>query len=310
MKIGVIGAGYWGKKHVDEYSKLGYEVIVSDLSEQSLEFCKLNYNSKGTTNYNDILNDPEINCVSICTPTPSHYKIAIDALNANKNILLEKPIAENLHQASELIRNASDKKLTLLIGHIFRFNNSVNKIKNLIQKQILGEIYSVNLRWSNFQPVYSDRDIIYDLGVHPIDILDNIFEIEPSDVSCKAASYRQKNFEVAQVSYNLKKVNTKPILVNIELSWLNPIRERKLIITGSVKTAEIDCVKQKINIIHNNSASAEEIQLESNNTLKDELEFFLSSSKNKASILSPFPNGEIGKRILGIVETAFKLANK
>jgi len=310
MKVGVIGAGYWGKKHVDEYSKLGHEVIVSDLSEQSLEFCKLNYNSQGTINYNDILNDQEINCISICTPTSSHYKIAMDALNANKNILLEKPIAENLDQASELIQNANNKKLILLIGHIFRFNNSIRKIKDLIQKQILGEIYSVNLQWSNFQPVFPDRDIIYDLGVHPIDILDDIFELEPYDLSCKAASYRQKKFEIAHINYNLKKNQEKPILVNIELSWLNPIRARNLIITGSVKTAEIDCVRQKINLIHNSSASVEEIQIESNNTLKDELEFFLESSKNKISILPPFPNGEIGKRILAVVENAFKSANE
>jgi len=223
---------------------------------------------------------------------------------------LEKPIAENLNQASELIQNANNKKLILLIGHIFRFNNSINKIKELIQKQTLGEIYSVNLQWSNFQPVFHDRDIIYDLAVHPIDILDNIFEIEPSDISCRAASYRHKNFEVAQISYNLIKNPERPIFVNIELSWLNPIRARKLVITGSEKTAEVDCVIQKINLIHNNSCSIEEIPIESNNTLKDELKFFLESSQKEESVLQPYPNGEIGKRILNVVETAFKLANK
>jgi len=310
MKVGVIGVGYWGKKHVDEYSKLGHEVIVSDLSEQSLEFCKLNYNAKGTTNYNDILNDQEIKCVSICTPTPSHHKIALDAINANKNILLEKPITENSTQASELIEASRKKNSVLLIGHIFRFNNSINKIKELIQKQILGEIYTINLQWTNFQPVFPDRDIIYDLGVHPIDILDIIFEIEPSDISCQAASYRKENFEVAQINYNLIENQEKPIFVNIELNWLNPIRARKLVISGSEKTAVVDCVIQKINLIHNNSGSSEEISVESNNTLKDELEFFLKSSQNKESVLSPYPNGEVGKRILNVVETAFKLANK
>jgi len=310
MKVGVIGTGYWGKKHVDEYSKMGHEVIISDLSEQNLEFCKLNYNVKGTINYKDILTDPEIKCVSICTPTPSHYSIAIESLNANKNVLLEKPIAENLDQASELIANANKKKLILIIGHIFRFNNSINKIKDLIQKQILGQIYTINLQWTNFQPVFADRDIIYDLAVHPIDILDNIFGIEPSDISCIASSFRQKNFEIAQINYNLIKNNAKPIFVNIELSWLNPIRSRKLIITGSEKTAEVDCVTQKINLIHNNSGSSEEIKIELNNTLKDELEFFLNSSEKKESISSPFPNGQVGKRILGVVESIFQLTNK
>lgn len=310
MKVGVIGAGYWGKKHVDEYSKLGHEVIVSDLSEQNLEFCKLNYHAKGTINYHEILNDQEIKCVSICTPTSTHYKIALDTLNANKNILLEKPITENSHQASELINIANNKKLILLIGHIFRFNNSINKVKEIIQTNTLGDIFSINLQWTNFQPVFPDRDIIYDLSIHPIDILDNIFEIEPSNISCRAESYRQNNFEVALINYNLISNYKKPILVNIELSWLNPIRSRKLIITGYEKTAEVDCVRQKINLIHNSSGATEEILVDFNNTLKDELDFFLKISSDSKTVLSPYPNGEIGRRVLKIVEMAFKLANE
>ena len=78
MKVGVIGAGYWGKKHVDEYSALGHEIFVSDLSEENLEFCRLNYNAKTTNDYHDILNDDEIKTVSICTPNPTHHKISIN----------------------------------------------------------------------------------------------------------------------------------------------------------------------------------------------------------------------------------------
>ena len=60
MKVGVIGAGYWGKKHVDEYSALGHEIFVSDLSDHSLEFCELNYGAQTTNDYHDVLNDDEI----------------------------------------------------------------------------------------------------------------------------------------------------------------------------------------------------------------------------------------------------------
>ena len=145
MKVGVIGAGYWGKKHVDEYSALGHEIFVSDLSEENLEFCRLNYNAKTTNDYHDILNDDEIKTVSICTPNPTHHKISIESLECGKNILLEKPIDVNSNESEKIIQLAKEKNLVLLIGHIFRFNNAIMKTKEIIQSKSLGKIFTVNL---------------------------------------------------------------------------------------------------------------------------------------------------------------------
>ena len=105
IKVGVIGAGYWGKKHVDEYTQLGHKVVVSDLRNENLEFCKLNFGAEIVADYNDILDDIEIEYVSICVPNSLHHKIALETLNKNKNILLEKPIALNSKDANEIIPN-------------------------------------------------------------------------------------------------------------------------------------------------------------------------------------------------------------
>jgi len=304
LKVGIIGVGYWGKKHADEYSKLGHEVIVSDLSEKNLEFCKINVGAKITKDYHEILNNDEINAVSICTPNHTHYKFAIEALNAKKNILLEKPISINSTEADKIIRLAEKNGLVLLVGHIFRFNNAIQKLKEIIQNKQLGKIYTINIVWSNLEPVFLDRDILFDLGVHPLDIIDNIFGKTPKNISCIKEGFRQNNAEFAQINFSLDGFDKKNTFVNIDLSWLNPIRRRRIEIVGSEKTVIVDCVMQKIELIDNSSDVSEQIPIIPNNTIKDELRFFLEYVKSRKSIPDNAPNGKVAKRIIETIEKA------
>lgn len=305
MKVGVIGAGYWGKKHVDEYSHLGHEIIVSDLSQENLEFCKLNYGAQTVSDYHKILDDSEIKTVSICTPNSTHHKIAIEALNVRKHVLLEKPIATNSQDAEEIVKLANSKNLVLLIGHIFRYNNSIKKIKELIMQKKLGRIYTVNISWTNLEPVFPDRDILFDLGIHPLDILDQIFEKNPTDIFCTREGFRQENAEFAILNYHLTdSFGWKDVFVNMELSWLNPIRNRKMIIVGSEKTAVVDCVIQKIQLINNQSGISEDIPVVPNNTIRDELEYFLARSTKGLAPNHNEPNGVVGKRIVEFIESS------
>jgi len=303
LKVGIIGAGYWGKKHVDEYSALGHEVFVSDLSENNLEFCRLNYKTQTTNDYKDILNDDEIKTVSICTPNSTHHQFAIEALKAGKNILLEKPIDVSSKKSDEIIRLSKEKNLVVLIGHIFRFNNAITKTKEIIQSKTLGKIFNVNLLWNNLEPIFKDRDILFDLGVHPLDILDNIFNKTPKNIYCVGEGFRQNNAEFAIINYHIKNdFSDKDIFVNIELSWLNPIKNRKMIIIGSEKTAIVECVQQKIQIINNQSGVIETVNVNPNNTIRDELEYFLNLSYGKIKENPNAPHAEIGKKIIKIIE--------
>jgi len=307
MKVGVIGTGYWGKKHVDEYNQLGHEVIVSDLSKDNLDFCKLNFGAKPVTDYHEILNDEEIKMISICTPNSTHFKLGKEALQAGKNVFLEKPIASSATEATELINLASEKKLVLQTGHLFRFNNAITKTKELIRAKELGRIYTINVSWTNIEPLFPDRDILFDLGVHPLDVLDYIFEQKPSGVYCTGEGFRQDNPEFAIINYHLgDSFGGKDVFVNIVLSWLTPIRSRRMIIVGAEKTAIVDCVLQKIELINNKSGVSEQIHITPNNTIRDELYYFLDKSEKKEPIDDSKPSGEVGKRIVNLIEVATK----
>jgi len=305
MIVGVIGTGYWGKKHVDEYSQLGHEVIVSDLSKENLDFCELNFGAKSVKDYHEILNDDEIRMISICTPNSTHYKFGTEAIKAGKNVLLEKPIAVSVNEATELINLASEKNLVLLTGHIFRFNNAITKIKELIRHKELGRIFTINVSWTNLEPLFPDRDILFDLGVHPLDILDYIFEQKPSGIYCTGEGFRQNNPEFAIINYHLSdSFGGKAVFVNVILSWLTPIRSRRITIVGGEKTAIVDCVLQKIELINNKSGVSEQIPIVPNNTIRDELQYFLDKSSKKEPIDDSKPSGIVGKRIVEQIELA------
>ena len=143
IKIVVIGAGRWGKKHIEEYLKIKDVELswVSDLSKENLKLCEEKYNIKNvTTDYNDILSS-DIQAVSICTSNETHFEICKDALNAGKHVLVEKPLTLDSKKAYELVKIAKKSKKLLAVGHIFRYNNAINEVKKLVENNYFGELY-------------------------------------------------------------------------------------------------------------------------------------------------------------------------
>ena len=301
MKIGIIGAGYWGKKHIDEYVKLGHEVHVADLSKENRSFCRLNFDAFTYDDYNEILNNSEIKVVSICTPNSTHKEIAINSLEKHKDILVEKPLSLTLKDANDIFECSKRTGQIVLVGHIFRFNNALKKIKEIIKNNKLGKIYAVNLKWLEHYPIIEGKDILFDQGIHPVDIVDFLFDSEPFNISCVNSSFRTDTMEHTILTYKIK-TDRSPSLVNVELSWITPTRSRNLTIIGSEKTAVVDCVIQKIQLIENSSKTTHDVDIEPNNTLKDELDFFIKCSENHTLLQKPMPSIEVAKKIVDLLE--------
>lgn len=269
MKIAVIGAGYWGQKHITEYIDLGHAVTVYDSNPE----IRKKYNN---IPYEEILSNPEIKAVSICTPNDTHYKIAMDMMYAGKNVFVEKPLAMSSHQAVDLITTSKSKNLILSVGHVYRFNNAINKVKNIIPE--LGDIRLIKFNWTNLEPIFKDRDILYDLAPHTFDIINYLFGKEPKILSCVETGYRTTNPEMVFINGIMDKS-----LVSIELSWITPPKTRRMTIVGSNKTIEVDCADQVITIIepHKNQYR---YNIKSNNTISDELLTFIGCIEDKTKI--------------------------
>ena len=142
--IGVVGYGYWGPNLVRNFanSQVARVVAVSDLDATKLAAINRLYPAIATTpQFRDLLTNPEIDAIAIATPVHTHYDLALAALRAGKHVLVEKPLAQTSEQVLHLIEEAERRRLTLMVDHTFLYTPAVQKIRQLITEDALGEIY-------------------------------------------------------------------------------------------------------------------------------------------------------------------------
>lgn len=245
LAIGIIGCGYWGPNFVRNFNSLkgSYVKYVSDLSTERLSHIKKLYPDVLTTHdYRRILKNRDIDAVVISTPAHRHHSIARDALLNNKHVLVEKPITTKVAEAKDLINLAKDKKLTLMVGHTFKFNPGVNKLKSLIESKKLGKIYYIYSHRTNLGPLRKDVNAMWDLAPHDISIISYLLNSQPLDVSAKGNKFLEHDLEdVVFMNFNYP----HNIFVHVHVSWLDPRKVREIVVVGSKKMAIFDDLDSK-----------------------------------------------------------------
>ncbi len=239
-KVGIVGVGYWGPKLARNFHDLPTAAlsIVADLNSQRLaEIKKLYPEVEVTNSYAEMLQ--KVDAVVIATPVNAHFNLARQALEAGKHVLVEKPITSNLDQANKLIELADHSKLTLMVGHTFEFNPAVEAVRDLIQSGELGTIYYMNSTRANLGLLQPDINVMWDLAPHDISILCYILGSNPEYVSATGVTYINRRKNLAEVVY-LNLTFPENILVNSRLSWLDPVKQRRLTIVGSKKMLVYD----------------------------------------------------------------------
>jgi UDP-N-acetylglucosamine 3-dehydrogenase len=305
LNLAVIGAGYWGRKVITEYIQLASinpKVNLSrvcDLRGENLEFCKALgvEKEKLGSDYSDILSSREVDAVHICTPNETHHKFGLAALKAGKHVLLEKPMALSARDAWELVGVAEHRHLCLQVGHIFRFNNALKAVRDLIAQNYLGNLYYLKLQWTTLMPSPINRDIIFDLGPHPVDIINYLLDRWPAKVSCNAKAYRRKTLE--EVAYISMEFDEK-LMAHIELSWLQPGKVRELNVMGEERSATVDCLRQEIRIFENKDGVSFGFDVTRNNTILDEISHFASSIIEESNHQNP---GNVGASTIAVLES-------
>ncbi len=275
MKVGVIGVGSMGKNHARIYSELNNVSLVgiSDTDAgRGVEVSK-SYNVKLYKNYKDLLKlGPD--AVSIAVPTVFHKKVAMDAIEADCHVLLEKPITDNIKDAEEIIKKAEKRGVKLMIGHIERFNPVVSQIKKMISDQ---DIITISItRVGPLPPRMKNVGILIDVAVHDIDIIRHITGSEFD----KVLSLVSEREDTALISFRMK----NGILAHINTDWLTPFKVREIRIATKEKFIVGDLISQKLTEYGKYSADGsfvvKEIGMMHQEPLKQEIRAFISSIKN------------------------------
>lgn len=235
INLGLIGCGYWGPNYLRNFNTFSEAkiTVACDIDKSKLALLSSKYSElKLTTNMMEILEDPMIHGVIICTPATTHFKFALAALEHDKHVLIEKPLTTSSAEAKELIRIAEQKKRVLMVGHVFMYNSAINQIKQYIDNGDLGKILYAYTSRTGLGPVRSDINVCWDLAPHDISILCYLLNKKPLSVTANGEWYlKQGNEDVSFTTLEFE----QNVIANIHVSWLDPIKIRKLTLVGTKK---------------------------------------------------------------------------
>ena len=223
----------------------------------------------------------------------------MEAIKYGKHVLVEKPIAFTLKEAEDMISAAKEAGVILATGHVERFNPAVQKAKELIDNDVIGDIVSASAkRVGPFPPRIKDVGVTIDLAIHDLDVMNYLFDEEVIQVYGTMNSILEKcEFEDhAEIMINFKNESTGILEVN----WLTPYKRRQIEITGTDGIISVDYIEQSIDVY---GKFAQDIDIKHEEPLKEELRSFLTSVVNETE---PEITGEDGLKALKMVIAATK----
>jgi predicted dehydrogenase len=240
VRVAVVGLGYWGPNLVRNLHEVedAEATLVCDLRLEALASIQRRYPAvRATTEFADVLADPEIDAVAIATPVSSHFELAARALEADKHVFVEKPLTASSDEALELIELADERGLVLMPGHTFVYSPPVNLIRSLITSGELGEIYFISTSRVNLGLHQSDVSVAWDLGPHDFSILRYWLDETPSHASALSRGCVIPDIpDVAFIDLEFP----SGTVAHVELSWLAPSKLRRTTIVGSRKMIVYD----------------------------------------------------------------------
>ena len=236
--VGVIGAGYWGRKMLRALSRNDESRLlhVCDRSSTALDSISHLYDAQMTRRLGDLLADGEVEAVYIATPPATHAELASAALRAGKHVLVEKPLSMTLADASALRELSERRGRTLMVGHTFLYSPPVLKLKELIAGGVLGALSHVeSQRVSSGR--YQDAGVLWDLAPHDVSIILFWLDEFPCGVTATGRSSVRGGRE-DEVFIHLDFPNGA--VAEIHVSWLSPVKLRRAFVTGSRRNAVYD----------------------------------------------------------------------
>jgi len=323
IKIGVIGYGYWGPNLVRNFMEAAGSTVVAvcDLRSERLVQMQTRYPTVKTTNNSQTLfADPEIDAILIATPVSSHFELAMAALQANKHVLVEKPLAANSAQGLRLIAEAANRRKILMVDHTFVYTSAVRKIRELISANALGEIYYYDAVRVNLGLFQHDVNVIWDLAIHDLSIMDFVLPQKATAVSATGISHIPGQPE--NVAY-ITLFFDNPQIAHVHVNWLSPVKVRHTLIGGSEKMILYDDVEpsEKVKVYDKGivvSQSPEAVyemlvsyrsgdmwapRLDTTEALQTEALHFIDCIENNQT---PQTDGAAGLRLVRIAEAAEK----
>ncbi len=236
MRVGVIGCGYWGSKHVRALSSLPEveSVVAVDPDPSRREAMTSRYADRGYESLGPALSS--VDAVVVAVAPGLHHRIALQAIEAGKHVLVEKPLATSTEDAQELVTKAAAAGVVLMVGHTFEFSPAIHELKARITRGDLGEVQYLDAAWLNLGLYQADVNVLWDLAPHAISVSNYLLDSRPTKVGAWGSRHGNggvsEDVAMLQLHYEEPAVNAY-----IRVSWLDPAKVRRVTVVGTKRMA-------------------------------------------------------------------------
>lgn len=308
-KVGVIGCGYWGKNLVRNFQQLGSLGVVCDATDPGRQLAReLAPNAEVVSEIGAVL-DSDVSGIVVATPAETHYALVKRALEAGKDVFVEKPLALTYDQGAELVELASREGRILMVGHVLEYHPAIVKLLSLVRSGELGKIQYIYSHRLSLGKIRREENILWSFAPHDVAIILRLIDALPFQVVACGGAYVQPN--IADVTLtNLLFDNG--VRAHIHVSWLHPFKEQRLVVIGQRKMASFDDVSKKLVLYDQRvevrdgaplpvKGEGEEVTFDAAEPLRLECRAFLDAI---ATRVTPLTDGVSGLRVLAVLQAA------
>ncbi|MGI9598993.1 MAG: Gfo/Idh/MocA family protein [Acidimicrobiales bacterium] len=241
MRVGVVGCGYWGSKHVRVLSHLPgvSQVVIIDGRPEIRAAVGADFpGALQRATLTEALDD--IDAIIVASPPETHFDVTAEAIAAGKHALVEKPMATNTADAQELVRLADAAGVILAAGHTFAYNSAVWKLAELVRSGEMGKLHFLDAARLNLGLYRQDVNVLWDLAAHDISITTMVLGAIPDTVSAWGSRHTtgfSEDVATLRMWFNRQEVES-----TVRASWLDPVKVRRTTAVGSEKMAIYDDV--------------------------------------------------------------------
>jgi predicted dehydrogenase len=240
ITIGQVGLGHWGPNVLRNFASLPDSRVKAccDLDQRALGKVRGSYPEIETTSdYNQLLDDPELHAIVVTASATAHYRLAKAALERGKHAFVEKPLALHLSEARELVELARTSDRRLMVGHLLLYHPAVQQLKAYIDKGELGVLRYVYSQRLNLGQVRRDENAMWSLAPHDISVALYLLDREPVAVTAQGRDFLRTGIHDL-VFLTMQFDNGS--LAHCHVSWLDPHKVRRFTVVGSQKMAVFD----------------------------------------------------------------------
>jgi len=311
LNVAVVGTGYWGKNLLRNFNDLGALYAFCDAEESSRAEHGPNYPSAASYEfYSDVLTDRNVDAVAIATPAATHGKLVRQALDAGKNVFVEKPLCLDVAEAESLRDLALSRKLTLMVGHLLLYHPAFQAVKKFVDNGNLGRLRYIYSNRLSLGKIRKEENALWSFAPHDISMILSLTGKMPEKITATGAHYLHDGVADTTLSH----LNfTDNLQAHIFVSWLHPYKDHRMVVIGDQGMAAFNDAAQGVDKVlsyphalgwdgelpYISKADAEPIPYGAEEPLKLECKAFLDAVIDGTT---PPSNADEGVRVLKILD--------